>query len=235
MDVRSQMDRIYRDLTLEEIPWNLERPPGLLVDLVRSGRIPPCRAVDLGCGAGNYAVWLAAQGFHVTGIDLSAEAVALATKLARHKGVSCEFVVSDLLAAGTPFEACFDFAYDWEVLHHILPEDRPRYVDHVHRMLRPGGCYLSVCFAENDPGLAGEGKYRRTPLGTLLYLSSERELRNLFEPRFDVETLSTIEVAGRRGPHRAVSALLRKRGGRQDETCQLRPDPFGVVRNTGGV
>ena len=47
--LREQMDRIYRDLALEEIPWNLERPPRKLVELVESGRILPCRAVDLGC------------------------------------------------------------------------------------------------------------------------------------------------------------------------------------------
>jgi SAM-dependent methyltransferase len=219
MDVKAQMERIYRDLTLDEIPWNLERPPRLLVDLIQSGRVPPCQAVDLGCGAGNYAVWLATQGFEVTGIDISAAAVALARELARQKGVSCKFVVQDVLGAATGFDASFDFAYDWEVLHHVLPEHRPRYVANIHRMLRVGGCYLSVCFSEGDHGLAGEGKYRQTPLGTLLYLSSEQEMRDLFQPWFNVEALSTVEVEGKRGPHRAVSAWLRNRD------LEVRPGP----------
>lgn len=211
MDVRAQMDRIYRDLTLDEIPWNLEHPPQLLVDLVQSGQIPAGRAIDLGCGAGNYAVWLATRGFRVTGIDLSAAAIGLAGELARRKGVTCEFLVADVLDAATPFDAGFDFAYDWEVLHHVFPGDRPRYVEHVHRLLRAGGAYLSVCFSEADPGLAGEGKYRLTPLGTLLYLSSEQELRDLFAPWFAVERLSTVEVDGKRARHAAIGALLRKR------------------------
>ena len=83
MDVRAQMERIYGELPLDEIPWNLEEPPQVLVDLVASGRVAPCRTVDLGCGAGNYAVWLALKGFEVTGIDLSAAAIALAQALAR--------------------------------------------------------------------------------------------------------------------------------------------------------
>ena len=162
---------------------------------------------------------------NVTGIDISPAAVALARGLARQKGVSCGFVVADLLGAETTFDASFDFAYDWEVLHHVLPEHRPRYVANVHRMLRVGGCYLSVWFSEDDPGLPGEGKYRHATLGTLLYLSSEQERRDLFQPWFDVEALSTVEVEGKRGPHRAVGAWLRKkwrgplradRGGRRE-------------------
>ncbi|MHC4177147.1 MAG: class I SAM-dependent methyltransferase, partial [Planctomycetota bacterium] len=68
------MESIYGDLALDEIPWNLEAPPDVLVELVESRRVLPCSAVDLGCGAGNYAVWLATKGFHVTGVDLSPRA-----------------------------------------------------------------------------------------------------------------------------------------------------------------
>ena len=78
IDVRSQMERIYREFPPGEIPWNLEDPPRVLVDLVESGRVARCDAIDLGCGAGNCAVWLAGQGFRVTGIDVSTAAVARA-------------------------------------------------------------------------------------------------------------------------------------------------------------
>jgi len=211
MDVRAQMDRIYGELRLDEIPWNLEAPPRLLVDLLQSGRVAPCRAVDLGCGAGNYAVWLALRGFDITGIDLSAAAIARAQQLARSKGAACRFIVSDLLDPTDAFDASFDFAYDWLVLHHVFPDDRPRYVANVLRLLRPGALYLSVCFSEDDRAITGEGKYRQPQLGTLLYLSSEQEIRDLFEPSFDIEELSTAEIEGKRAPHRAVTALMRKR------------------------
>jgi SAM-dependent methyltransferase len=211
MDVRAQMDRIYTELPLDAIPWNLEAPPRLLVELVQSGRIAPCQAADLGCGAGNYAVWLALRGFDVTGFDLSAAAVDRAQELARSKATTCRFIVSDLLEAAPSFDGCFDFAFDWLVLHHVFPDERPRYAANVHRMLRPGGLYLSVCFSEDDHAIAGEGKYRQPQLGTLLYLSSEREIRDLFEPWFDIEELTTVEIAGKRAPHLAVRALMRKR------------------------
>jgi SAM-dependent methyltransferase len=210
MNLAEQMDRIYRDLASEEIPWNVQHPPDLLVELVESRRVLPCRAVDLGCGAGNHAVWLAARGFQVTGLDLSSAAIEAARALARQAGVSCEFAVADLLGDVEAFEALFDFAYEWEVLHHIFPEDRQRYAANVCRVLRPGSSYLSICFSEDDSSFVGTGKYRETPLGTTLYFSSEREIKELFEPLFQIERLSTIEIAGKRGPHLVVGALLTK-------------------------
>ena len=80
----------------------------------------------------------------------------------------------------------------------------------VHRILRLGGRYLSVCFSEGDPSFGQKGKYRTTPLGTTLYFSSERELRDLFEPLFTVDELCTVEIAGKYTPHLAVKALLVK-------------------------
>jgi SAM-dependent methyltransferase len=210
MNLKDQMDRIYGSLAPAEIPWNVESPPGFLVELVESRRVTPCRAVDLGCGAGNYAVWLAARGFDVTGVDISPRALDLARRLAAARGVACRFVAADLLGDLGEFDSAFDFAYDWEVLHHVFPKDRARYVANVDRMLRPGARYLSVCFSEEDHGFGGEGKFRTTPLGTTLYFSSEQELRELFQPLFHIEELGTVDAPGRQSPHRAVRALLMK-------------------------
>jgi SAM-dependent methyltransferase len=205
------MDRIYREVPLTKIPWNLENPPDLLVDLVRSGWVVPCETIDLGCGAGNQAVWLARQGFQVTGVDISEVALDAGRQRAAREGVSCRFVALDLTKDVRALGASFDFAYDWEVLHHIFPADRELWVPNVHRMLRARGRYVSVCFSETD-SFAGSGKYRTTGLGTTLYFSSEPELRALFEPWFEIEGLATVEIAGRFQPHRVVTALMIKRG-----------------------
>ena len=63
-----KMDEIYRNVPLEEIPWNIETAPDALVELVESGRVKPCKTIDLGCGTGNYAIYLASMGFDVTGM-----------------------------------------------------------------------------------------------------------------------------------------------------------------------
>ncbi len=197
MTLKEQMNTIYQEFALDEIPWNLESPPDLLVKLIQSRWILPCAAVDLGCGAGNYAVWLASKGFRMTGIEISPQALELAKRLAVKKGVACRFIAGDLTGNFEGLDCSFDFAYDWEVLHHVFPENRERYVCNVHRILRPGSRYLSVCFSEDDAhGFGGGGKYRKTRFGTTLYFSSEQELRSLFEPLFYIQELCTVEITG---------------------------------------
>ncbi len=203
-----EMDKIYRDTPLEKIPWNIETPPVALVELVKSGEVKPCKTIDLGCGAGNYAIYLASIGFDVTGIDISPTAIKTAEENAKRKGVKCNFLVTDVLSDLDEVNETFDFAYDWELLHHIFPEKRKKYVENVYRILNPRGRYLSVCFSEKDPQFGGSGKYRETQLGTILYFSSEDELRDLFDPYFHIKELKTIEISGKFGPHIANYAFM---------------------------
>jgi SAM-dependent methyltransferase len=207
----ADIDRIYQTLPLETIPWYSETPPDALVKLVEDGIVQPCRAVDLGCGTGSYAIYLAGLGFDVTGVDSSPAAIRIAQEHAKKRGVRCRFVVADLLGDLHEVTSTFDFAYDWELLHHIFPEDREAYIRNVYTITRPGALYFSVCFDESDPQFGGSGKYRTTRIGTTLYFSSESEIRNLTSPYFDIQELKTIEVKSKFGPHRAVCLLAVRR------------------------
>ena len=205
------MDNIYKDCPIGEIPWNIETPPKALVQLIENGNVTPCRTIDLGCGAGNYAIYLSGLGFDVTGVDFSPTAVTIAKENAKKKGVKCDFVVADVLGDLDKIKQAFDFAYDWELLHHIFPEKRSEYVQNVHKLLNPSGKYLSVCFSEKDPQFGGRGKLRETRLGTILYFSNEEEIRELFDPYFNISELKTIEVSGKSAPHLAIYAFMERK------------------------
>ncbi len=205
------IDKIYRTMPLSGIPWNCEVLPEPITRLLEEEKIRPCRTIDLGCGAGNYAICLAAMGFDVIGVDSSKTAIALARNQAMQRGAMCRFIVADLLGDVHEVPGTFEFAYDWELLHHIFPEDRETYIRNVHRLLRPGGLYFSACFAESDPQFGGTGKYRETPIGTTLYFSSEEEIRDLIAPWFTIRELKTIEVGGKFGPHTMVCMLAVRR------------------------
>ncbi|HVP95144.1 MAG TPA: class I SAM-dependent methyltransferase [Methanoregulaceae archaeon] len=205
------IDRIYRNVPPDKIPWVNEKPPEALVDLVRSGKIRPCRTIDLGCGTGNYAIYLAGLGFDVTGVDSAPTAIQIATKNAQKGGAACRFIVADLLGDLHEVTEKFDFAYDWEFLHHIFPEDRVTYVKNVYSVLNPGALYFSVCFSEQDPQFGGIGKYRKTAMGTTLYFSSESEIQALFSMYFTIRELKTIEVEAKFAPHYAIYALSERR------------------------
>ncbi|GAA4737378.1 class I SAM-dependent methyltransferase [Modestobacter marinus] len=70
------------------------RPNVALVDVV--GPLTPGTALDLGCAEGADSVWLAAHGWTVTGVDLSATALARAATHAAEAGVALDLQVHDL-------------------------------------------------------------------------------------------------------------------------------------------
>jgi len=209
--IKEQMEKIYKSIALDKIPWNIETPPDLLRTLVEKNRILPCKAIEFGCGTGNYLIYLAGKGFDATGVDISATAIEIAKRSASGKKVTCRFLVADVLGDMAEIQETFEFAYDWELLHHIFPPDREKYVNNVFRLLNPEGRYLSVCFSEKSAQFGGTGKYRKTPLGTVLYFSSESEMVSLFEPLFVLEDLKTVEIQGKSALHTAIYAFLRKR------------------------
>lgn len=204
------LDKIYRETPPGNIPWNITQRPQMLADMVTQGTISPCKAIDLGCGLGNYSIWLAQQGFAMTGVDVSPTAVKMAVELASESGVKVNFVPADLTTE-IKLTGGFDFAFDWEVLHHIYPDKRALYIKNVHQMLNPGGKYLSVCFSEQDPFFGGSGKYRTTPIGTHLYFSSEEEMRELFGRYFEIIELATKAIPGKNGEHLCIVGFMEHR------------------------
>lgn len=209
--IKDQMENIYKNIPLDKIPWNVESPPDILVKFVKKHVRKPCRVVEFGCGAGNYVIYFAGKGFHATGIDISETAIGIAGESASEKGIKCNFFATDVTGDLSGIKETFDFAYDWELLHHIFPENREKYIQNVHRLLNPGGKYLSVYFSELSPQFGGEGKYRKTPIDTELYFSSEAEVVPLYEPLFEIVELKTVIIEGKYAPHKAVYASLVKK------------------------
>jgi len=209
--LKQEMNAIYGRMALKDIPWNIEAPPDELVALVQDGTLTACKVIDLGCGAGNYSRYLAAKGFDVTGVDISSEAIRIASEKAVSENVKCRFLCADLCRdLPEQFPSGFDFAFEWEVLHHIYPEQRGKYLENIHALMNPKGKYLAVCFHENNTSFEGKGKYRKTGIGTLLYFSNETELKDLYSRHFKIFELKSIEIKGRTGKHLVNYAMLQK-------------------------
>jgi SAM-dependent methyltransferase len=95
---REQWDERYAG---DDLVWTVT-PNRFLVDEV--GDLTPGTAVDLACGEGRNAVWLARQGWTVTGVDFSARGLAKGARLAGAEGVSVDWVESDVVAWTPPSE-----------------------------------------------------------------------------------------------------------------------------------
>jgi len=211
--IKEQMNKIYSGMDLDHIPWNVETPPEILQDLIKSGTLSPCKIIELGCGAGNSVRYFSKMGFDATGVDISEKAIEIARELAKKDDVICEFLAADVLGNLSGIHSKYDFVYDWELLHHIFPEDRNKYIDNVHRLLKSQGQYLSVCFSEANTQFGGGGKYRKTPIGTVLYFSNEAEMESLFRRLFYIVELKSVDIQGKNGVHKAIYALLRRKNG----------------------
>ena len=126
------------------MPWETG-PREELVGLVESGRIAPCRALDLGCGTGSNAIFLAQQGFDVTGVDFATSAIEKAKRRAAAAGARVQFVVDDLTNL-RQVQGTFDLLVDYGALDDLRPNDRDLYVRSVLPLTHPGSHYLLWCF-----------------------------------------------------------------------------------------
>lgn len=112
-----------------------------LVRLVENGTLPCGTAVDLGCGTGANAIYLAKHGFEVTGVDFSEAAIQKARMKADEAGVRVQFVVDDLTDLKKVCDT-FDFLLDYGVLDDLRLDQRDRYVQNVVSLSRQGSQYL---------------------------------------------------------------------------------------------
>ncbi|HUR81934.1 MAG TPA: class I SAM-dependent methyltransferase, partial [Thermoanaerobaculia bacterium] len=108
-------------------------PAPLLVEAVRD--LPPGRALDLACGTGRHAVWLAERGWEVIAIDASAEAIAAL----RERDPRVNAQVMDLeIGAPLPFD---DESFDLVAILYYL--HRPLFAE-AKRVLKRGGTIVTI-------------------------------------------------------------------------------------------
>lgn len=147
----TEWDQIYRKYPLESLGWELGKPRPILVEFVEKGLIKKGETLDLCCGAGTNTIYLAKQGFRVTGIDISQTAIQYAKQQAEHANAQINFIIQSFVDLSFRDEA-FDFVFDMGCFHHVETEDRPKFIRGVHRVLKEGGDFLLTCFSyKNGP------------------------------------------------------------------------------------
>ncbi len=144
----SSTDRGY-DLLAPKFDYTPFRTPDGLLDVVAPFVGEVDRAVDLCCGTGAVMRMLRPHcRTEVVGIDRSQGMLDEAERRLGPEGTKVRLVLGDVL--NPPFEAEFDLATCFGAFGHILEADEPRFVQQVHRVLRPGGRFVFVT-AESAP------------------------------------------------------------------------------------
>lgn len=166
----------FDDMYKGDPPWDTGRAQSEIVTLEETGGIRG-RVLDAGCGTGENALYLAAKGYEVWGVDLSPTAISKAREKARDRDIDVNFHIHDVLdlpALGMKFDTVIDSG-----VFHTFPDDaREAFVSSVASVLNPGGVYHMIAFSELEPGSWGPRRVTAV------------EIRSTFSRGWKVESIS---------------------------------------------
>ncbi|WP_102142199.1 class I SAM-dependent methyltransferase [Mycobacterium hubeiense] len=140
-------------------------PDHRLVELVEGpGKLTPGRALDLGCGTGRNAIYLATHGWDTVGVDMVGYALDVARRSAAERGAAVRFVQGDVtrldeLDIGTDFTLLMDGG----CYHMIPPNRRDAYAQSVTRVAAPGARLIMVGLSS----MVGTGMHREELLARM--------------------------------------------------------------------
>jgi len=186
-------DKFYADRT-RPVPFFVAAPDESLATWISEGVIAANgKALDLGCGNGRNAIFMARSGFEVEAVDFSGQAIAWAEQHAKDAGVLVRLHHASVFDAPI-VPGRFDLVYDSGCFHHMPPHSRAAYIDLVAAALKPGGWFGMNCFRpEGGSGLSDdEANEGQTLGGGLGY--TEARLRELWSRSFEIVRLRQMRA-----------------------------------------
>lgn len=178
-------EEIYSRYNLAEIPWHSDEPDQELIDLIENKKIKPRLVLDVGCGAGTDAIYLASKGYEVIAIDVSHEAIRIARERAEKAKVKVNFIADNFLEVELHNKR-FDFINDRGCFHHINPFDREKFAIKINDVLKSNGYYYLRCWSDKEEE-SDRGPYR----------ISKEEIKNTFSKFFKVGVIQDFRFAGK--------------------------------------
>jgi 2-polyprenyl-3-methyl-5-hydroxy-6-metoxy-1,4-benzoquinol methylase len=139
-------------------PWDIGRSQEEFMRLEESGKIFG-DVLDVGCGTGENALFLAGRGHNVWGVDSAPAAIEIARRKAEERGLAVTFLIKDTLSLHE-IGRSFDTVIDSGLFHTLSDPERPLFVRNLSAVLKPGGTYFMLAFSELEPG--GYGPRRIT-------------------------------------------------------------------------
>lgn len=157
----------HRAYASGDAPWDIGEPQPEIVALDDAGTFGP-RVLDVGCGTGQSALFLASRGHDVVGVDLVPAAILAAKEHAAERGLDICFRAANVLEVLPELIGKFHSVVDVGFFHALTDEQRLDFAEKLAEKLAPGGTYAMLCFSERVPG--GWGPRR----------VSEAEIREVF-------------------------------------------------------
>jgi SAM-dependent methyltransferase len=166
-DPQQQFESIYRTQQPDGSPlagagWDIGEPQPMLVELDQRGAITGT-VLDAGCGTGDNALYLARQGYSVTGLDAAPSAIAHARTKAAQRGLTVEFAVADAREL-SEYQDRFDTIVDSGLFHIFSDTDQARYLAALHSAGRDGARLHVLAISDAAPGTRGPRRLTETEM-----------------------------------------------------------------------
>lgn len=130
--------------------WDDSDPECAIPDAIlasETAHMPPGSVLDIGCGDGGNAVWLAKQGWRVTALDFSRNAIRAGKRIAERERVDVEFITAD--AAAYKPQSRYDLIISFYI--QLQPAQRAAMLSSAAAALKPGGTLLIVAHDRSTP------------------------------------------------------------------------------------
>jgi cyclopropane fatty-acyl-phospholipid synthase-like methyltransferase len=202
---REQFETFYEG----QAPWDIPGPQPAFVGLEEAGAIRGA-VLDVGCGMGENALYLASRGYDVWGIDFVPQAIERATAKARERGLNVHFQVGDALKLAQ-LGRSFDTVIDCGLFHTFNDEERSVFVGTLAQLLRPGGEYHVLCFSDREP--PGEGPRRVTRQEIRDTFRDGWEVREIRESSFETASYPGAPQFSSGGPQAWLASIVRSTDG----------------------
>ncbi len=188
-----------------QAPWDIAGPQPALAELEEAGAITGS-VLDVGCGTGEHALYLAARGHEVWGVDFVPVAIERALAKARERGLSVHFQVGDALELDR-LGRTFDTAIDSGLFHVFSDEQRPLYVKGLAAVIRPGGTFHMICFSDREP--PGEGPRRVTQEEIRTAFAKGWQVREIRASAFKTASYPGAPQFSSGGPQAWLASIVR--------------------------
>ncbi len=131
----------------DEASWELDSPTPVFEQLLKTDFLLPKGSVlVIGCGSGHDSILFAENGYEVTAIDFSSEAIRRAKSNAEKKNISINFLTKDLFHLVESFENKFDYVLEYVTFCAIDPNRQEEYARVVHSILKNHGKLVALFF-----------------------------------------------------------------------------------------
>ncbi|MDD1676144.1 MAG: class I SAM-dependent methyltransferase [Methanomicrobiales archaeon] len=145
-------------------PWEIGRPQPEFIRLATAGEIKG-DVLDVGCGTGENALYLAGLGHLVWGVDAAPTAIEKARHKAEEREIPATFLVKDALNL-RQIGRTFDTVIDSGLFHVLSDEERPCFVRNIADVMKEGALYFMLCFSEREHGAYGPRRVTQDEIRT---------------------------------------------------------------------